>query len=215
MIKIVGLGPGELKDMPIGVLETLKESNKIFLRTEHHPVVSDLRDMNIEFETFDYIYERFDSFEEVYNEIVTELINNEGDVCYGVPGHPLLAEATVQQLINRNNIEVEIIGGQSFLDVAFKALKIDPIEGFILIDALKFDMELINPNYHILIAQVYSQLVASNLKLDLMEKLDPEHPIIILENLGCENERLRCIKLYELDHNFDTSNLITIYIKKV
>ena len=42
MINIVGLGPGDLSLISYGAIEALKNSKKVFLRTEKHPVVKDL-----------------------------------------------------------------------------------------------------------------------------------------------------------------------------
>ena len=56
---------------------------------------------------------------------------------YAVPGHPLVAEQTVQLLIEaekQGKAKIRIEGGQSFLDPIFAALRIDPIEGFQLLD---------------------------------------------------------------------------------
>ena len=67
------------------------------------------------------------------------LSNKEHDeLIYAVPGHPLVAERTVQLLLERGEkfgVTIEVSGGQSFLDDMFSALHIDPIEGFQLLDA--------------------------------------------------------------------------------
>ena len=75
----------------------------------------------------------------VYEEIVAELLTMcaERPVTYVVPGHPLVAERTVQLLVEKEReglIKLEIAGGNSFLDPIFAALRIDPIEGFQLLD---------------------------------------------------------------------------------
>jgi tetrapyrrole methylase family protein/MazG family protein len=213
MIKIVGLGPGELKDLPLGVYNTLKESNKIILRTKDHPVVRELEGEGVVFESFDSVYEMFDGFDEVYEEIVKQLIQIK-DCVYAVPGHPMLAEKTVQLLVEQNDVEINVIGGQSFLDVLFQALKIDPIEGFMMVDSHQLKPEYINRNLHIIIPQIYSQWIASEVKLDLMEVMDDEDEVFLLKELGTMNEEVKKIKLYELDRSFEVNNLTTLYIPK-
>ena len=52
-----------------------------------------------------------------------------------------MAEQTVQWLVDaekEGRIQLEIVGGQSFLDPIFNALRIDPIEGFQLLDGTMF-----------------------------------------------------------------------------
>ena len=61
----------------------------------------------------------------------------EQPVTYVVPGHPLVAEKTVQLLVEKERegiVKLDIAGGNSFLDPIFAALRIDPIEGFQLLD---------------------------------------------------------------------------------
>ena len=114
------------------------ESQNVYLRTKEHPVVKELEEEGFTYQSFDEVYERNPSFEEVYEEICAILLEKAktAPVIYGVPGHPLVAERTVQLLLERGRvlgIDVEIAGGQSFLDPVFTALKIDPIEGFQLL----------------------------------------------------------------------------------
>src|SRR5699024_6481283 len=124
----------------------------IFLRTKDHPVVRSLEQEGVVFESFDHYYEKEDRFENVYEQIVEALIENacRKSVIYAVPGHPMLAEQTVQLLLEQEEIEVEIVGGQSFLDDLFTALKIDPIEGFQFVDATLFDRNQLNYKQHLI-----------------------------------------------------------------
>ncbi len=212
MIKIAGLGPGELKNLPLGVYEEIKNNKNIYARTLEHPIINELKNLGINFNSFDSIYEGETEFINVYNKIVDEL-EKMGDVLYLVPGHPMLAEKTIQIIIQRE-LDYKIVGGQSFLDVLFEATKIDPIDGFMMIDASDVTEDLINRKFHIVIPQVYSQLVASDLKLTLLEVLEPEDDIYILKALGTSLEEVKCVKVFELDHSFETDNLTTILIKK-
>ena len=45
-ISIVGLGPGDYSLISQGALELLQSSNRIFLRTEKHPTVDQLKTTN-------------------------------------------------------------------------------------------------------------------------------------------------------------------------
>ncbi|MCK9911807.1 nucleotide pyrophosphohydrolase, partial [Microbacteriaceae bacterium K1510] len=77
---------------------------------------------------------------------------------YAVPGHPLVAERTVQLLLQQGpeqGVEIKIEGGQSFLDPLFASLKFDPIEGFVMLDATALRADQLNPAIHTVIAQVY------------------------------------------------------------
>jgi len=140
------------------------------------------------------------------------------DVMYAVPGQPLVGEQTVQLLIaaaNEGKIELVIEGGQSFLDPIFGALKIDPIEGFQLLDGTSFSMHDINMRQHILIAQVYDTFSASEVKLTLMEKYDDEYPVTVVTAAGSSQEQIVTVPLYELDQSVEVNNLTTVYVPPV
>lgn len=212
MIYIVGLGAGDELQLTMGVVAQLKSGLPTFLRTKEHPMIEFFEKNGIEYVAFDHIYEGHETFEAVYEEII-ETVKSEaltGDLVYAVPGHPCVAEYTVKRLLAES--EAVIVGGQSFLDPMFATLAIDPIEGMQVMDALDFDSEAIAPKQHLIIPQVFDQLVASDLKLDLMEVYDDEYEVCIVRAAGSEIATLRWVKLYELDHNFKLDNLTTVYV---
>ena len=51
-------------------------------------------------------------------------------VVYAVPGHPRVAETTTALLLDyaqeHEELEVEVLGGKSFIDDVFEAVAIDP-----------------------------------------------------------------------------------------
>lgn len=219
-VTVIGLGAADFEQLPIGVYNKLKEAEKVFVRTFDHPVIAELKKEGILIESFDEIYEKHDSFEPVYKEIVSRIITlaKEKPVVYAVPGHPLVAEQTVQLLLEaerEGRISVKIEGGQSFLDAIFTALKIDPIEGFQLLDGTNFNSNHINMHSHVLIAQVYDSFSASEVKLTLMEKYRDDYPVTIVTAAGSSLEQLTTIPLYELDQRVEVNNLTTIYVPPV
>ena len=213
MIKIIGLGAGELDQLPLGVYKALKSFSRIYVRTSQHPVVADLLSEGMQIDSFDQIYEKHESFEHVYEEIVEVLINKSKSeqVIYAVPGHPMVAEKTVQLLMESGE-EVEIVGGQSFLDAMFTAIQVDPVEGFQLIDGTALKRHEIQITQHVIITQVYDSFVASDVKLTLMEKYPDEHQVIVVKNAGMSNQTVNRVALYELDHGLELHNLMSIYV---
>ena len=63
-----------------------------------------------------------------------------------------------------------------------------------------------------MITQVYSQLVASDLKIALMENLDDDYEIFFLRNLGLPDEECRPVKLFELDRQPHIDHLTSAYV---
>ncbi|MDD7795054.1 nucleoside triphosphate pyrophosphohydrolase [Clostridium sp. 'White wine YQ'] len=221
MIKIVGLGPGAPEALTLGTLKVLKESKQVLLRTEKHPTVEYLKEMDIEFETYDSKYEESQSFDQVYEAIAKELLkvhDQFGDVVYAVPGHPLVAEKSVFNIISlcdENNIQYNIFPAVSFVDAMMDALKIDPIEGLKIIDAFDIDNQVLDKRIGTIITQVYNQFIASEVKLKLSEYYNDDTEIFYVRAAGIKGmESVRKIPLFELDRQEDIDYLTSIYIPK-
>lgn len=214
-IQIIGLGAGSIEQLQLGTYRKLtKHGQPVYVRTIDHPVINTLQEEGVSFIPFDEIYERQNQFGMVYEEITSQLLNKakEADILYAVPGHPMLAEKTVQLLLKQKDIKVEILNGQSYLDDLFTALKIDPIDGFQFIDATSFTRDQLEYRHHMVFCQVYDSYVASEVKLTLLEDLAPEHPITIVEAVGSDSEEMLTIPLEELDRSVKLSNLTSVYV---
>ncbi|HCP15766.1 MAG TPA: tetrapyrrole methylase, partial [Peptococcaceae bacterium] len=130
-IIVAGLGPADLGQITLETWEALQTHRRIVLRTEVHPSVQALKARHIAFETCDAFYETCEDFQQVYEAIVAHLLEqtkaagHEGEeLLYCVPGHPMVAEETVQRLLQeapRQGVQIEILSAMSFLDPVFTA----------------------------------------------------------------------------------------------
>jgi len=216
-ITVAGLGAGDMGQLPLGVYRQLKANRKIFLRTKEHPAVSELEREGMKYTAFDDVYERHDQFEAVYEEIVEILFREaeQEDILYAVPGHPFVAERTVQLLLEQSaakQTEIKIAGGHSFIDALFASVRVDPIEGFQLMNGTALKPHDIRTNQHLVVGQVYDTLTASEVKLALMEKYPDEHQVAIVRAAGSTDEAVKWLKLYELDRGFELDNLTSVYV---
>lgn len=220
MIKIIGLGPGNPNALTIGAMEELKKCKNVYFRTEMHPTVEYLKEKDIKFKTYDYLYESSNSFDEVYDKIAKDLIKKnteDGELIYAVPGHPLVAESVVNliNLCKENNIKYELIPSVSFIDVMMERLEIDPIEGLKVIDAFDVDNQILDKRIGTVITQVYSRLIASEVKIKLGQFYNDDTEIIYCRAVGIEGqERIERMPLYELDMQEDIDHLTSVYIPK-
>ncbi|MBA2176999.1 nucleoside triphosphate pyrophosphohydrolase [Halobacillus locisalis] len=220
-IQVLGLGAGDIEQLPLGVYrQLLNHTGTIYSRTIDHPVITQLQEEGINVTGFDSIYEQENQFGSVYTTIVHQLVEKAetSDVLYVVPGHPMLAERTIQLLIEEREagrIELSIKGGQSFLDATFQALEIDPIEGFQLVDATDLDRNRLTLINHTIFCQVYDTMIASEVKLTLLEDLSPDHPVTIVTAAGSENQKLTTVPLEELDRSVEVDNLTSVYVPPV
>lgn len=220
-ITIVGLGSGGEDQLTLGILKKLEAAELRFVRTADHPAVADLARRGIVFESFDSLYESLDGFEEVYEAIAAKLLDAASGsggqaIVYAVPGHPMVAERTVQLLRKQapgRGIALDMLGGESFLDQAFLRLGFDPIEGFQLLDASELTRETLRPRLHTVIGQVYDAFTASDVKLALMNVYPDDHPVVVGQALGVPGEeRIETVPLHELDRLGSYGNLTLVYV---
>ncbi|MEW5552991.1 nucleoside triphosphate pyrophosphohydrolase [Peribacillus frigoritolerans] len=219
-ITIIGLGAGDLEQLPLGIYKKLVQTEQCYVRTADHPVIGDLKREGINFTAFDGIYEKHDQFEDVYEEIAETLLHEASNrsVLYAVPGHPMVAEKTVQLLLEKGpalGIAIKLEGGQSFLDPLFQAVRIDPIEGFQLLDGTDLSPDDLHITQHMIIGQVYDAFSASDVKLTLMEKLPDDYEVYIVTAAGSSQEKVTKCALFELDRQMELSNLTSVYVPPV
>ncbi|WP_329602932.1 bifunctional methyltransferase/pyrophosphohydrolase YabN [Terrilactibacillus tamarindi] len=221
-IVVIGLGSGDIDQLTMGIYRKLKQTDHLYLRTSDHPIIKELEQTeNLTYTSFDHVYESYQRFEEVYDHIADTLFEQVkivGELTYAVPGHPMVAERTVQLLLERSQkekVNVEILGGQSFLDPLFSALKIDPIEGLTFINAMDFDAEDLSFNDHLVICQVYDQFIASEVKLALLDHLPHDYEVIVITSAGNKDEKIVSVSLHELDHDRDINNLTSVYVPPI
>lgn len=216
-ITVVGLGPGSAGQLSVETMELLKNGECVILRTAVHPSVARLTEENVKFISCDHFYEEGASFEDVYDSIVKFVLEKAQtqEVVYAVPGSPLVAERTVVLLRERaaaNNTALKILPSMSFLDLAYVELGIDPIAGLRIIDSSDFEALADAGKYPLMITQVYSKFVASDVKLALMDVLDDETPVWFLRNLGLPDEECRTVPLYELDRQENIDHLTSVFV---
>lgn len=215
-IYIAGLGPGNIEQIPVGVLETLETfEGPFYIRTEDHPAVGELKDRGLTFKSYDSVYEAFnEDFDQVYPAITEDLIekSKETELLYAVPGHPMVAEKTVKLLLESSEAQVKILGGKSFIDDMFQAVEEDPIEGFQLLDALDFKWSTVAADQHVIFMQVFHPFIASQLKLDLERIYPKNHQVALVDQAGTPEEKVRWKKLEEMDDFEGVRNLLSVYV---
>lgn len=118
-IHVIGLGAGTLDQLPVGIYRFLTNvETEVFTRTNQHPVIKELEQEGMTFKSFDHVYEKHEQFEDVYRDITKQLVEaaQRQDIVYALPGHPFVAERTVQLLLEHksDHLHIKFHGGQSF-----------------------------------------------------------------------------------------------------
>jgi len=218
-ITIIGLGPGDIDDISRKAWRMLENAQRVFLRTNQHQCVPFLPKGAV-YHSFDGLYNTKENFGAVYDRIVDALItaSKEGDVVYAVPGDPFVGEATTQKLMARaksENIPVEIVSGISYIEPMLRLIGYDALDGIQFLDGLDLITMYhppINPDYPAIIGQVYSQMVASDIKLTLMNQYPDEFEVMLIHSAGTSSEKVEKIPLYEIDHSEHIGHTTSLYL---
>lgn len=219
-ITILGLGPGEWKQLTLEAAAALNAADELWLRTRHHPLVAEMP-AHLIVESFDALYEEADEFGPLYERIADEVLRlgrRQKGVIYGVPGHPWVGESTVRRVVTRARAEalpVRIIGGLSFVAPSLAAVEHDALDGLQIADATTL-VQRHHPPFDgdrpVLLAQIYSRMVASDVKLLLMELYPADHPVTLLNGVGTREARTIPLPLFRLDQHSDFDARSTLWI---
>jgi tetrapyrrole methylase family protein/MazG family protein len=142
---------------------------------------------------------------------VVDAAHIHGEVVYAVPGSPNVAERTVV-LLRAASVEVEIVPGVSFADLAWARLGIDPLGGVRVVDARAFGVDAAGVAGPMLIAQADTKLVLSEVKLALLEVAPPDHRVTVLQRLGLPDEHVAELALENLDRDVVPDHLTSVFV---
>ncbi|MCL6509155.1 MAG: nucleoside triphosphate pyrophosphohydrolase [Anaerolineae bacterium] len=237
MIIVLGLGPGDANLLTREAWEVLAASERVYLRTRHHPTVASLPP-HLALHDFDHLYDGAASFDDVYAQIAEAVIEaartSPPDVVYAVPGHPLVGEASVRLILSRARrlgIPTRIVAGLSFIEPVLEQLVeaalgtpdssstillppvTDPLDGLQICDAFEIAAlhhPPLNPDKPALIAQVYSRAVASDVKLTLMNQYPPSHRAIIVRGGGNKRGQTKAREGCEPSSNVPGCHAVTL-----
>ena len=218
-ITIVGLGPGNGRFLTRIAWDVLSQAEVVYLRTERHPAVADLP-ASVMRRSFDRIYDIADSFESVYETIVAQLLELalREPVIYAVPGHPFVGESTVTRLVAQAEaagIPVEVVAGLSFVEPCLTAVHQDGMDGVQIFDAIEvaqYHYPPVNPDFPLLLGQVYSRMLASELKLVLTAVYPDEHPVTLIHQAGDDDQTVEQVPLYAIDRSDQVSHLTSLFV---
>jgi len=209
-VVVVGLGPAGPELLTASAVEAIERVRERYVRTTRHAAAAAVSGAH----SFDEVYERAGSIEDVYAEIVdglAEAAAASGEVLYAVPGSPLVAERTVELLLADDRVDVEVVPGLSFLDLAWTRLGVDPVAaGVRVVDGRRFAVEAAGERGPLLVAQCDAKDVLSDIKLAAGES----HPddVVVLQRLGLPNESLRTVAWEDLDREVEADHLTTLYL---
>ena len=221
-VLVVGLGPGGADLVLPAARAALAGTPRRFVRTARHPAVAELTRHGFEFESFDHRYVEGVDVEEVYVGIVATLVAEVaggGTVAYAVPGSPAVAERTVVLLgerASRGEIDMTVVPGLSFADLAWSHLRVDPTQGVgggaHVVDGADFASGAAGLGGWLLVVQCDRRRVLSDVKLALLETLAADAPVTVLARLGLPDENVFTVPLEDLDRVVEPDHLTSIAV---
>ena len=218
---VAGLGPGAPEEVPPRVIEECLRARKVFLRTERHPSVIVLKDHGVSYISFDFLYETAPDFSTLYSRMAQEVLSaaeeGPGSVVYLVPGNPLVAERSVEILLEKAGSTAEVIGARSFAEVVLEAARVPAPSGYVVLDAYEVSQQKHPPYYapdvpHV-IGQVHDKITASWVKLYLMEFLPPSARVFVVKSAGIKgSQSVREVQISSLDMVEDIDHLTAVVV---
>jgi tetrapyrrole methylase family protein/MazG family protein len=207
-VVVVGLGPAGPELLTAATIEALASVPHRYLRTTRHPAAVAVAGAP----SFDSIYEAAATIEAVYAGIVDALVEAAGEhgtVLYAVPGSPLVAERTVELLRSDDRVVVRLVPALSFLDLAWAALRVDPVAaGVRIVDGRRFAVEAAGERGPLLVAQCDTRQVLSDIKLTT----DDAGPVTVLQRLGLPDESVSTVAWADLDKEVEPDHLTSIWL---
>ena len=197
--------------MTVRARRVLRDAPVARLRTRRHPAAEAFPDVA----SYDDLYERADSFDELYDAIVEDLADlarrsGDGEVVYAVPGSALVAERTVELLRERDDLTVVVEPAVSVIDVACAARGVDPMAVQLrVIDALAPGERVRGPG-PLLVLQTYAPAVLAA----FADRLDAETPVTVLHHLGLDDEVVTTLAARRLA-TFAADHLTSLWIDEV
>lgn len=212
-VVVVGLGPAGPDLTTAGALARLGSLDHWHLRTHRHPAAEPFADRP----SFDHRYETGATFDDVYRGIAADLVadaERHGEVGYAIPGSPHVLERTVGLLRADPRVDIEIVPGMSFLDLAWGAIGVDPVEaGVTLVDGHRFAVDAAGATGALLVAHCHATHVLSDIKLAYDE--DEPESVVVLARLGLADQSITEVAWADLDRSVEADHLTSLFIPSV
>jgi tetrapyrrole methylase family protein/MazG family protein len=200
--------------------QAVTEAGTVFLRTIEHPAARQIAERR-PCTSFDSAYAAATSFEDVYRLIIEDVLaaSRRGEaVVYAVPGDPMVGEATTGALVaaaRAAQVPLRILHAASFLEPCLELAGVDALDGLQVADGAEIarrHFPRLSPDRPALLGQVYSRLVASDLKLTLLAQYPPSHPLLVLDAAGTPEARVESLTLEELDREERFSSATAVFV---
>lgn len=205
MLTVIGLGVNK-GDISLRAYEVLKQATKVYVRTDKTVSASILKDIGIEYESMDDLYEVAEDFDSLYSSIVDRLLNAPSGSVYLVDGSGY-EDNSVKLLLSKTGVNIiPSVSRSSGLaltpDTSYTVRSIYDISSTSTID----------PSIPLVITEVDNAYMAGELKLILLDRYSEDTRVYILSS-----DNVIVSTLIDIDRqpNYDYSTTLVIEGKEM
>ncbi len=214
-ITLIGLGPGDPGLLTRQAWEFLQAGGEILARTRHHPVLENLPPGVLLRSLDDLLAQEPFSAGVITRmaDVVLEFARRPEGVCYAVPGHPGLGEASAAEITRRAALEgipLQVIAGVSAVESSLAELGLPPQPHLALVDALELGGCLVPPfppSQPALVLHVHGSALVGRVSQALQAHYPARHPVRLIQATGVES-----LTLEQLESSLQIGSLAVLYV---
>ncbi len=183
MIYLVGLGAGSAQELSSNALGALRRAQRVFTSISRHPSLITLQLSGIAFVPVP------ESEPDAVAEFLIRAVRAQSPIAYALPGHPLIAEPSVQALLERARSEaipVRLVPSRSFIEPTLEAIQAVITEGVQILDAGALPIVQPNPQLPQLYYNLDSADALSRLQSQLQRFYPPDFACTLVHSAGSE-----------------------------
>ncbi|HWQ58460.1 MAG TPA: nucleoside triphosphate pyrophosphohydrolase [Clostridia bacterium] len=178
----------------------VKNANKLFLQTAHHPSAAWIVRAGLSFESMDDLYAEAEDFDALNSAIADRLARSGADAIYAVPGRGVGAalKAKLLKACGEREIELTLLPGIGYAEAALAMAPAVSSGDVRIVEASALPLPL-DPYVTLCVEEIDTPLRAREVKLALTEYFPDEHPAYFCHMDAQGSYSVSPIPLYELD----------------
>ncbi|MGI6188570.1 MAG: nucleoside triphosphate pyrophosphohydrolase [Clostridiales bacterium] len=219
-ITIVGLGHGNEDQLTLEAVKALQQGPQALLLTGKHGTVPYLQQLGVKYKSMDDICRNYDNYDDACNAMIQLILCQLGkaDVVLGVPGHPLVGERLVFELVrklDRSVYDVHIIPGISAADAMAAMVQASGVEGLKILTGSELDENCINVRMTSVIVNICNDSLAARVKKILLRFYPPNLEVFLSSRDANGNLQYSIIPLHRLDEQTVYHHTTCLYIPRM
>ncbi|MFQ3610606.1 MAG: nucleoside triphosphate pyrophosphohydrolase [Fimbriimonadales bacterium] len=181
MIYLVGLGTGSAQELSPHALGALRRAQRVLTPPVKHPALTTLSLTGIDYEPLP------DENPQQIAEVIVRSAQEQAPIAYALPGHPLIAEPSVQYLLEiarTEGVPVRLVPSRSFIEPTLEAIQAVMTTGLQILDANALPTIQLNPHLPQLYYNLSSEEAVATLQSQLLRFYPPEFSCTLVHSAG-------------------------------